>query len=354
MIKEKKSNKEIKTEDKSDKQKKSKSQKDKEKVEVKEEEEEKAKQSNIKEIADLPGVGPAAVEKLKDFAIVDLLGVAASDPMTLANAGITGKTAVNMIKAARDALNMGFDPAIEVEKKREKIGKISTGLKSFDDLLAGGYETGCITEVHGAFGGGKTQLAHILCVTTQQADPNAEVFYIDSENTFRPDRIRQLAKGMGEDPDKIIQNIRVARAYNADHQMLLVDKAEELIATKKHNVKTIIVDSLTSHFRAEYQGMGSLAPRQQKMNKHLHHLLKIADKYNIVVFITNQVMSSPGMLFGDPTVPIGGHILGHASTFRLYIRPSKKGSRVVKLIDSPNLPNGETAFYVEEGGLKDL
>ena len=317
-------------------------------------EEIKEKKKKIKEVSDLPGVGAAAVEKLKDIAIVDLMGVAASDPMTLARAGITGKAAIEMIKVAREALNMGFEPAENIEKKREKIGKVSTGLKSFDDLLNGGYETGAITEVYGAYGSGKTQLGHILAITIQKQNPEAEVFFIDTENTFRPERIRQIAKGMKLDPDQAMKNIRVARAYNSDHQMLLVDKAEELIANKKHNVKVIIIDSLTSHFRAEYLGMGTLAPRQQKINKHMHKLLRIADKYNIVVFVTNQVMANPAQMFGDPTTPIGGHIVGHTSTFRIYLRMGKKNSRVAKLIDSPNLPNGETTFYIEEGGLKDV
>lgn len=326
------------------------------KKEKKEEEkgEEKEKKKEIKEISDLPGVGAAAAEKLKDIAIVDLMGVAIADPKELASAGLTGKIALEIIKAAKNALNMGFEPAENIEKRRKKIGKISTGLKSFDDLLDGGYERGVITEVYGAFGSGKTQLGHILAIVAQIEDPKAEIFFIDTENTFRPERIRQIAKGMGLDPDQAMNNIRVARAYNSDHQMLLVEKAEELIANKKHNVRVIIIDSLTSHFRAEYPGMGTLAPRQQKLNKHMHKLLKIADKYNIVVFLTNQVMANPGMMFGDPTTPIGGHIVGHNSTFRIYLRMGKKNSRVAKLIDSPNLPNGETTFYIEEGGLKDV
>jgi DNA repair protein RadA len=120
------------------------------------------------------------------------------------------------------------------------------------------------------------------------------------------------------------------------------------------NVKLVIVDSLTAHFRAEFIGRGTLAERQQKINKHLHLLMKLADTYNLCVYVTNQVMAKPDMFFGDPTQAIGGHIVAHASTFRIYLRKGKKGSRVAKLVDSPNLAEGEANFVVEESGIKDF
>ena len=178
--------------------------------------------------------------------------------------------------------------------------------------------------------------------------------YIDTENTFRPERITELSKAAGLVPEKVLKNLKVARAYNSDHQMLLAEKVDDLIKNQKLNVRLVIVDSLTAHFRAEFIGRGTLAERQQKLNKHLHTLLKMADTYNICVYVTNQVMSKPDMFFGDPTQAIGGHIVAHTSTFRIYLRKGKKGSRVAKLVDSPSLPEGECNFYVETSGLKDI
>ena len=155
----------------------------------------------------------------------------------------------------------------------------------------------------------------------------------------------------GINPEKALENIFTARAYNSDHQMLLLDKAEEII--KNQNVKLIVVDSLTSLFRSDYVGRGTLANRQQKLNRHLHKLQRLADVNNLAVYITNQVMSRPDILFGDPTAPIGGHILGHQATFRVYLRKSKGEKRIAKLIDSPNLPEGETVFNVTLDGIKD-
>jgi DNA repair protein RadA len=160
-----------------------------------------------------------------------------------------------------------------------------------------------------------------------------------------------MSEPLGLDPKKVMENIFIARAYNSDHQVLLVEKAEEIL--KKGGVKLLIVDSLTSSFRSDYTGRGTLANRQQKLNRHLHHLQRLADVYNIAVYVTNQVMARPDVLFGDPTVPIGGHILGHQATFRVYLRKSKGEKRIAKLIDSPNMPEGEAVFTVLTDGVRD-
>ncbi len=170
-------------------------------------------------------------------------------------------------------------------------------------------------------------------------------------NTFRPERIQDMAAALGLDTETVLANILVARAYNSDHQILLVEKAEEIIQSE--GVKLIIVDSLTANFRSDYTGRGQLADRQQTLNRHLHKLQRLADVYNLAIYITNQVMSRPDVMFGDPTAPIGGHVLGHQATYRLYLRKSKGEKRIGKLIDSPNLPEAETVFKVGKDGVRD-
>jgi len=306
-------------------------------------------------VEDLPGVGAATAQKLKDAGFSDLIGIAVSSPGEIIEAtGITEAIARKMIQAARDSMDMGFETGDNILKKRERVIRIKTGSEEFDKLMNGGFETGAITECFGEFGSGKTQIGHLLAVNAQKQEEDAVVFYIDTENTFRPERIKEFAKGAGLDPEKVLSNVRVARAFNSDHQMLLAEKIDETI--KKDNLKAriVIVDSLTAHFRAEFIGRGTLAERQQKLNKHMHMLLKLADTHNLCVYVTNQVMSKPDVFFGDPTQAIGGHIVAHASTFRIYLRKGKKGSRVAKLIDSPSLPDGEASFYVTTEGLKDL
>jgi len=197
-------------------------------------------------------------------------------------------------------------------------------------------------------------VGHVLATQVIKADPEARVVYIDTENTFRPERIIQLATAAGLDPESTLNQIMVAKAFNSDHQMLLAEKVDELISRDGAKIKLVVVDSLTAHFRAEYIGRGTLAERQQKLNRHMSTLGKLSSTHNLCVFVTNQVMSKPDQFFGDPTAAIGGHVVAHASTFRIYLRKGKKGSRVAKLIDAPNLPDGECCFMVTEGGLLDI
>ena len=307
-----------------------------------------------KTIYDLPGVGAATAEKLISVGYTDLMSIAVASPSDLIDAtGMGNAVAKKIIAVARSSLEMGFESGEELLRRREKVLRIKTGSKAFDSLIGGGLETGAIVECFGEFGSGKTQLGHALAVNAQSVDKDAVAVYIDTENTFRPERITQLAKGAGIDVEQVLKNIKVARAYNSDHQMLLAEKIEDLIQKQGLNVKLVVIDSLTAHFRAEFIGRGTLAERQQKLNKHMHILLKLADTYNLCVYVTNQVMAKPDMFFGDPTQAIGGHIVAHASTFRVYLRKGKKGTRVAKLIDSPSQPEGEASFYVDEAGIKD-
>lgn len=310
-----------------------------------------------KQVNDLPGVGAATATKLEEAGYNTLMSIAVASPGELVDAsGVSEPVAKKMIQAARSALDMGFESGIELLERRKKIERISTGSKAFDELMGGGFETEAITEIFSEFGGGKTQMAHILSVNVQKMQSEKEpiAVFIDTENTFRPERIQQLAKGAGLDPEKVLKNIMVARAYNSDHQMLLAERLEEMITKKGLNVKLVVVDSLTAHFRAEFIGRGTLAERQQKINRHMHTLLRLADTHNLCVYVTNQVMARPDVFFGDPTQAIGGHIVAHTSTFRIYMRKGKKGSRVAKLIDSPNLPEAECSFYIETDGIKDI
>jgi DNA repair protein RadA len=308
-------------------------------------------------IYDLPGVGAATAEKLTESGYNDLMSIAVASPGELVEvAGVGEAAARKMINFARNSLDMGFESGDELLRKRESIVKITTRSKNFDKLLGGGFESGSISECFGEFGSSKSQIAHALAVNVQlpkeKGGAEGTAIFIDGESTFRPERIMQMAKAAGLDPHQALKNIKVARAFNSDHQMLLAEKAEELI--KENNVKLIIIDSLTAHFRADFTGRGQLADRQQKLNKHMHTLMKLAQKYNICIYVTNQVMSRPDVFFGDPTAAIGGNIVGHNSQTRIYLRKGKKGTRVAKLIDSPHLPDGEAAFQVTEDGLKDV
>ena len=309
-------------------------------------------------LTDLPGIGTAVAAKLEAAGIYDLMSLAVMSPNVLADvAGVGAAVARKAIQAARGMLDLGFQDGMEYAKKRESIINITTGSKNLDGLLGGkGVEGRAITEAFGAYGSGKTQISLTLAVNVQlpveKGGANGKCVFIDTEGTFRPARIKQIAEKIGANSEKVLKNIFVARAFNSDHQILLLEKIGEMIKNGEP-IKLLIIDSLTAHFRAEYSGRGQLADRQQKLNKYLHELMKLAETYNLAVYVTNQVISNPAQMFGDPTVAIGGNIVGHASTYRIYLRRGKQGSRVAKMIDSPNLPENEIIFYLTEGGIKD-
>lgn len=320
-------------------------------------EEEKLK-NKITDLEDLPGIGPVTAEKLRKAGYTDIEKIAASSPYELEEiAEISLESAKKVIASARDALEMGYETADVIFTKRKNIKKITTGSKNLDALIGGGIETMAITEAYGKFSSGKSQLGFQLAVNVQKPveqgglGEDSKVLFIDTESTFRPERILQIAQANKLDGQKILKSIFVAKAINSDHQIILIEKAEEMI--KKQNIKLIIVDSLTSHFRSDYVGRGSLGERQQKLNKHVHYLQKLADQYNIAIYVTNQVMDNPGMLFGDPTTPVGGHVLAHAATYRIYLRKSKDEKRIARLVDSPSMPEGECVFKITSEGLKD-
>ncbi len=322
------------------------------------ENEEPIKVEKEPQLTDLPGIGPAVASKLESAGIYDLMSLAVLSPSDLAEmAGVGAAVARKAIQAARNMLDLGFQEGTEYAKRRENVIYITTGSKNVDGLLGGkGVESKSITEAFGAFGSGKTQLGLMLAVNVQlpieHGGANGKAVFIDTEGTFRPSRIKQMAEGIGANPEKVLKNIFVARAFNSDHQILLIDKIGEMIKNGEP-IKLVIIDSLTAHFRAEFAGRGQLADRQQRLNRYLHNLMKLAETYNLAVYVTNQVMANPAMMFGDPTTAIGGHIVGHASTYRMYLRRGKKDSRVAKLIDSPNLPDNETIFFVTTAGVRD-
>lgn len=310
-----------------------------------------------KNIEELPGVGPATADKLKDAGFNDLMALAVASPAMLSDVAELGTTvAQKIIQAAREAVDIGgFETGDVILERRKAVSKLTTGAKSLDSLLGGGVETQAITEVFGEFGSGKTQIAHQLAVNVtrpeEEGGMDGETVWIDTESTFRPERIAQMCHAHDMDPEEVLQKIHVARAFNSHHQMLLVDKASEL--AQVHPIRLFVVDSMTSHFRAEYVGRGVLAERQQQLNRHIHDLMRFGDVHNAAICVTNQVQAKPDAFFGDPTRPIGGHVVAHACTFRIYLRKSKGERRIARLIDSPSLPEAEAIFTIVEDGIRD-
>jgi DNA repair protein RadA len=315
------------------------------------------KQKKYELIEDIPGVGPATAEKLREMGYHTVESLATATIKELTVAGVGEKQAGKVIAEARDSIALSFIRADELIKMRQNVRRLTTASKQVDELLGGGLETQTITEFYGEYGVGKSILCHQLAVNVQLPEEkgglNGAALYIDTENTFRPEWIVRMATAIGLDPTETAKKIIYSEAFNSDHQILVLEKADKVI--QENNVKLIIVDSLTAHFRSEYLGREMLAERQQKLNSHLHRLVRLSRAFNACAVVTNQVMSRPDAFFAMAVEPVGGHIVSHTTHTRIFLRRTASGPvRICKLISSPYLPEGERIFKITEEGVKDI
>lgn len=304
------------------------------------------------------GIAQSDLTKLQDAGVATVDAIAMSTRRFLTSIkGISENKADKLLELASKLVQMGFTTGTEIAETRKQLLYIATGSSELDKLLAGGLETGSITELFGEFRTGKTQLCHTMAVTAQMpvhmGGAAGKVIYIDTEGTFRPERIISIAKRFGIDPQATLDNIGYARAFNSEHQNTLLIQASAIMAETRYAL--LIVDSATNLYRTDYSGRGELAARQISLGRFLRNLQRLADEYGVAVLITNQVVAQvdgAAMFAGaDAKKPIGGHIMAHASTTRLSLRKGRGESRVCKVYDSPSLPEAEATYAITEGGI---
>lgn len=252
---------------------------------------------------------------------------------------------------------LGFQTATTRLECMKDMILISTGSNDLDTLLGGGIETGSLTELFGEFRTGKTQLCHTLCVTAQrpldQGGAEGRVIYVDTEGTFRPQKLVAIAERFQMNPEEVLDNIICARAHNSEQQLELLSDAAALMSESRFAL--LVVDSATALYRTDYSGRGELSERQMHLAQFLRQLTRLAEEFGIAVVITNQVVANPdGMSFAkDATKPIGGNIIAHASTTRLRFKKGRGENRVCQVYDSPTLPEAECTFSVGAAGVED-
>ena len=264
------------------------------------------------------------------------------------------------LSSANKLVPMGFTTATEMHSRRSELISITTGSKQLDTLLAGGIETGSITELFGEFRTGKSQICHTLAVTCQlpfdMGGGEGKCLYIDTEGTFRPVRLLAVANRYGLSGEEVLDNVAYARAYNSEHQLELLNQASKMMCETRFSL--LIVDSAMALYRTDFAGRGELSARQGHLAKFMRTLQRLADEFGIAVVITNQVVAQvdggPSAMFNpDPKKPIGGNIIAHASTTRLSLKKGRGETRICKIYDSPCLPESDCLFAINEDGIGD-
>ncbi|OHT07838.1 DNA repair protein RAD51 1 [Tritrichomonas foetus] len=305
------------------------------------------------------GVTAADLKKLAEAGFTTVESIAFSTKKALVDVkGISEAKADKIIAQAGQIVPMGFCSATDYHQQRQDIVYLTTGSTELDKLLGGGIETGSVTEMFGEFRTGKTQLCHTLAVACQlpieKGGAEGKCLWIDTEGTFRPERIVPIAERFGLDPTEAMDNIAYARAYNTDHQMQLLITASAMMAESRYAL--LIVDSSTNLYRTDFSGRGELSARQMHLGQFLRNLQRLADEFGIAIVITNQVVAQvdgASMFVSDPKKPIGGNIMAHASQTRLYLRKGRGEQRICKIYDSPSLPEAEATFAISNGGIID-
>ena len=308
------------------------------------------------EPGDLEGVASTTLRKLEKVGLMTLESIAVTPPREIVElTGMGSNTAFKVNRLAREKVDPGFTPADQVLEQRSHMRRCRTGSSVLNHIMGGGIETGVITELIGEYGSGKTQICYNLSVLAplpeEQGGLGGKVCVIDTEGTFLPERIKQIAESRGYDPEEVLDQVLVARAYNSSHQLTIIQQLPQVI--QEHGIKLVIVDSMISHFRGEYIGRGTLAERQQKIGSALGNLLRVAEAFNVAVVLTNQVQATPAVMFGDPNKPTGGHVMAHACNHRVYIRKGRKNTRLIQVIDSPYLPEERVRIAITEAGVTD-
>ena len=304
----------------------------------------------------LDGVTKPTLDKIKSTGITTVEALSVQFPKELAEqSGMGEDTASNAIRKALEFVGAGFMTGKQLHERQSKRLRLKTGSSKLDWILGGGIETEITTEFVGEFGSGKSQIAHTAAVLAQlpleEGGLDGMVAVIDTEGTFDSRRIIEIAEARGLDPEKTLDNIHIAVAFNTPHQIILIEGLHELCT--ENNIKLIIIDSMMGHMRSEYVGRGMLGARQDQLKTALQKLMKTAQVNKVAVIFTNQVMDKPDIMYGNPVKPIGGHIMAHASTVRVMLTKGKGPRRYAEIIDASYLPPEKVPFRITTAGIED-
>jgi len=247
--------------------------------------------------------------------------------------------------------------------RSENLYKIKTGSTKLDDMLGGGVQSSTLTEIFGESKSGKTQICHTLSVVAQlplyEGDSGGKVIYIDTNGSFRPERLTPISERFELNPKYVLENIQYLREYTSDQQIEHIRNVMNEISNARFNsrpYRLMIIDSGTALFRTEYKRT-EINARQIRLGKYLELLTKLAEQFNIPVVVTNQVMASienTRFSGSSPSKPIGGHTLAHSMTTRVELRYFPSSSRTASIYKSASRPEVICDFGIYADGIDNV
>lgn len=301
------------------------------------------------DLENLDGIGKETANKLRSYGIYDIAALALSQAgelvETLSNGGANKNVSMDscsklIVKAntyleETGILDKPLTPSKVLLEKNTVRKRFSTGDKNLDEkFFGGGIESKAVTELFGKFGTGKTQICY--CTAALAASQGKKVLFIDTENTYSPDRVEEISMLKEYDTNEVQNNILVLKPPTVSMFVSFMRKLEHFV--HDNNIELVIIDSIIALHKAEYIGRGLLAPKQQNLTQIMSKLIRTAQYYDCGVIITNHVIANPDPYkSGGDELPAGGNSIGHYSTHRAYLQQKgmKKRYSALTMIDSP-------------------
>jgi len=219
-----------------------------------------------------------------------------------------------------------------------------------NNVIGGGFQSKKAYIVFGANKTGKTQLCHQLSVLSFRKFK--KLIYLDTENTFRPERIRELAVSNNLDGEKALKNILVSKIMSNTAFLLKLNEVEEII--EKYNYRILIVDSINNYYRFERGDKEiSFFKARTSFLKILEKVNELTQKYNLITILTAQVAPNFNEHAIIKEIPVGMQYLNHFFSEFLYLSYKEKDMSYIHLLNSHFLPEKKILYKITKNGLQD-
>ncbi|MFW9824378.1 MAG: AAA family ATPase [Candidatus Thorarchaeota archaeon] len=254
----------------------------------------------------------------------------------------------------------------EIEKTTNKINKNSVILpldqRNFDDVLEGGFYSGEKYVIFGANKTGKTQLCHQLCVQAYKhlhdifgVNKNQYIYYFDTENTFRPERIEEILATSEYDVNFVLQNILISKIMSNSALLLALKDLEMNITNKVGGL--LIIDTINNHFGFDVSNSNiGFQEVRDRFIDILRRINKLTNKYNLITILTSQIVSNFSKKVFIKEIPIGYQFLNHFFSEFLYLSRESKQNRYdnyVQLVNSLKNPEKRVLYKISSKGIHD-